>query len=187
MAQEIMVLYVDDILLASNDIGLLHETKRFLAKNFEMKDLGEASYVLGLEIHRDRSRGVLGLSQKNYIEKVLKRYGIQDCKPGDTPVTKGDKFSLKQCPKNNFGRKRVAEDSLFLCSGESYVCSDQIEIIGYTDFDFAGCQDSMKSTSGYIYMLAEGAISWKSVKQSLIASSTMAAVIACYEASNQGI
>lgn len=69
-----LVLYVDDILLASNNIDLLHETKRFLAKNFEMKDLGNASFVLGIQIHRDRSRGILGLSQKGYIEKVLKRY-----------------------------------------------------------------------------------------------------------------
>ena len=57
-----LVLYVDDILLASSDIGLLHDTKRFLAKNFEMKDLGVASFVLGIQIHRDRSRGILGLS-----------------------------------------------------------------------------------------------------------------------------
>ena len=91
-----LVLYVDDILLASNDIELLHKTKKFLSKNFEMKDLGDASFVLGIQIHRDRSRGIIGLSQKGYIEKVLKRYGMQDCKPGDTPVAKGDKFSLKQ-------------------------------------------------------------------------------------------
>ena len=46
----------------------------------------------------------------------------------------------------------------------------------------------MKSTSGYIYLLAGGAISWKSVKQSIVASSTMAAeFVACYEASNHGI
>ena len=42
--------------------------------------------------------------------------------------------------------------------------SDQLEIIGYSDFDFAGCQDSRRSTSGYIYMLVGGAISWKSAK-----------------------
>ena len=52
---------------------------------------------------------------------------------------------------------------------------DQLEIIGYSDSDFAGCRDSMKSTSGYIYLLAGGAISWKNVKQSIVASSTMAA------------
>ena len=45
-----LVLYVDDILLASRDIGFLQETKRFLTKNFEMKDLGEASFVLGIKI-----------------------------------------------------------------------------------------------------------------------------------------
>ena len=45
-----MVLYVDDILLATNDIGMLHETKRFLSRNFEMKDLDDASFVLGIKI-----------------------------------------------------------------------------------------------------------------------------------------
>ena len=50
-----LVLYVDDILLVTNDIGMLHETKRFLSRNFEMKDLGDASFVLGIQIHRDRS------------------------------------------------------------------------------------------------------------------------------------
>ncbi|RDX60362.1 hypothetical protein CR513_61497, partial [Mucuna pruriens] len=57
-----LVLYVNDILLASNDTNLLHETKRFLTKNFEMKDLGEASFVLGIQILRDRSQGILRLS-----------------------------------------------------------------------------------------------------------------------------
>ena len=46
-----LVLYVDDILLAANDIGLLHKTKRFLSNNFKMVDLGDASFVLGNRIH----------------------------------------------------------------------------------------------------------------------------------------
>jgi hypothetical protein len=62
----ILVLYVDGILLASSDKNLLYETKGFLSSNFDM-DLGDASYVLGIEIHRDRTKGVLGLSQKSYI------------------------------------------------------------------------------------------------------------------------
>jgi hypothetical protein len=57
-----LVLYVDDILLASSDVYLLLETKSFLSSHFDMKDLGEASYILGIEIHRDREKGVLGLS-----------------------------------------------------------------------------------------------------------------------------
>ena len=48
-----LILYVDDILLATNDKGLLHEVKQFLSKNFDMKDMGDASYVIGIKIHRD--------------------------------------------------------------------------------------------------------------------------------------
>jgi hypothetical protein len=52
-----LILYVDDILLASSDISILLETKKFLSSKFDMKDLGEASFVLGIEIHRDREKG----------------------------------------------------------------------------------------------------------------------------------
>ena len=65
---------------------------------------------------------------------------------------------------------------------------DNLEVVGYSDADFGGCLDDLKSTSGYIFMLAEGAISWKSVKQTLIASSTMyAEFVACYGAACQAI
>lgn len=57
-----LMLYLNDILLASSDLGLLHETKLMITKFFDMRDLGEASFVLGIEIHIDRSCGVLGLS-----------------------------------------------------------------------------------------------------------------------------
>ena len=57
-----LVLYMDDILLASSDVSLLLEIKKFLSSKFDMKDLGEALFVLGIEIRRDRSKGVLGLS-----------------------------------------------------------------------------------------------------------------------------
>ena len=53
-----------------------------------------------------------------------------------------------------------------------YMRVDNLEVVGYLDFDFGGCSDDRKSTLGYIFMLVGGAISWKSVKQSLIASST---------------
>lgn len=58
----LLISYVDVILLASSDICLLHETKKFLSKNFKMKDFGETSFVIGIEIKRDRVRGILGLS-----------------------------------------------------------------------------------------------------------------------------
>ena len=64
-----LVLYVDDSLLATNDKGLLYEVKQFPSKNFDMKDMGEASYVNGIKFHREISRGILGLSQETYIKK----------------------------------------------------------------------------------------------------------------------
>ena len=59
---EILVLYVDDILLANNELKLLTKTKQMLTQHFEMKGLGNAYFVLGIEIHCDRSLSMLGLS-----------------------------------------------------------------------------------------------------------------------------
>jgi hypothetical protein len=58
----ILVLYIDDILLVSSDKNILYETKSFLSSNFDVKDMGDASYVLGIQIHRGWTKGVLGLS-----------------------------------------------------------------------------------------------------------------------------
>ena len=67
-----LVLYMDDILLIKNDISMLMSIKVWLSKEFAMKDLGEASYILGIKVYRDRSKRIIGLSQHMYIEEVLK-------------------------------------------------------------------------------------------------------------------
>jgi hypothetical protein len=63
---------VDDILLASSDVNLLLEIKRFLSSNFDMKDLGEASFIIGIEIHRDRRKGDVGIITKGILRKSSK-------------------------------------------------------------------------------------------------------------------
>ena len=66
--------------------------------------------------------------------------------------------------------------------------SDNLEVTGYLDSGFAECIDSRKSTFGYLFMLAAGAISWKSAKQTIIASSTMEAeFVACFKAIVYGL
>lgn len=65
---------MDDIVLASNEKGMIHEVKQFLSKNFDMKDMGDAYYVIDIEIHRDRHQGTLSLSQECYINKILERF-----------------------------------------------------------------------------------------------------------------
>ena len=70
----------------------------------------------------------------------------------------------------------------------TFMRSDSLEVTGYSDSDFAGGNDSRKSTFGYLFMLAEGEISWKSAKQTIIVSSTMEAkFMACFEATVHGL
>ena len=90
-----LVLYVDDILLIGNDIPTLEIVKSWLGKSFSMKDLGEAAYILGIKIYRDRSRRLLGLSQSTYLDKVLKRFSMQDSKKGFIPMNHGLTLSKK--------------------------------------------------------------------------------------------
>ena len=68
----ILSLYVDDILLAGNDIDMIAVIKGWLSFNFDMKDMGETNFKLGIKILRDRSRRLL--SQETYIKKILKRF-----------------------------------------------------------------------------------------------------------------
>lgn len=60
-----------------------------MLKNFDMKDLGEVFYVLRVEIHRDINHGQLGLSQKAYIEKVLKIFNTLTSNGAEVPISKG--------------------------------------------------------------------------------------------------
>ena len=82
-----------------------HEVKQFLSKNFDMNDMGETSYVIGIKIHRDRFQGILSLSQETYINKVLERFQMNDCSPSVSHIVKGDKFNLNQCLKNDLERE----------------------------------------------------------------------------------
>ena len=77
-----LVLYVDDILLIGNNVGMLSSVKVRLSKNFSMKDLGEATYILGICIYRERSRRFLGLSQSMYTDTIVKRFGMENSKKG---------------------------------------------------------------------------------------------------------
>src|SRR5512132_1464540 len=92
-----LILYVDDILLIGNDIEFLDSIKGYLNKNFSMKDLGEAPYILGINIYRDRSRHLIGISEITYLDKVLKKFKMDQSKKGFLPVLQGVELSQTQC------------------------------------------------------------------------------------------
>ncbi|GKA34060.1 retrotransposon protein, putative, ty1-copia subclass [Tanacetum coccineum] len=89
-----LILYVDDILIMGNSIPMLQDVKSYLGKCFAMKDLGEAAYILGIKIYRDRSRRLIGLCQSAYIEKILKRFHMENSKRGSIPMQ--DKLRLSK-------------------------------------------------------------------------------------------
>ncbi|GJU60345.1 retrotransposon protein, putative, ty1-copia subclass [Tanacetum coccineum] len=92
-----LVLYVNDILLMGNNITMLQEVKSWLFKCFSMKDLGEASYILGIKIIHDRSKWLIALSQSAYLEKILKKFRMDNSKKGYTPMMeKPDYRNAKQ-------------------------------------------------------------------------------------------
>ncbi|GKA71265.1 retrotransposon protein, putative, ty1-copia subclass [Tanacetum coccineum] len=77
-----LVLYVDDILLMGNNVTMLQEDKSWICECFSMKDLGEATYILGIKIIRDRSKRLITLSQSAYLEIILKKFKMENSKKG---------------------------------------------------------------------------------------------------------
>ena len=72
-----------------------------------MKDLGKAAYILGIKIYRDRSRRLIGLSQSTYLDKVLKKFKIDQSSKGFLPMLQGVKLSQFQCPTTAEDREKM--------------------------------------------------------------------------------
>ena len=92
-----LLLYVDDMLIAAKSKKEITTLKKLLSSEFEMKDLGAAKKILGMEITRDRNSGLLFLSQQSYIKKVLHRFNMHDAKSVSTPIAPHFKLSALQC------------------------------------------------------------------------------------------
>eukprot|EP00253_Pinus_taeda_P021311 PITA_21311 len=94
-----LVLYVDDMLLVGNDKEIIWDLKTQLSSKFDMKDLGAANYILGMEIKRDWGKRKLWLNQRKYVETILQRFNMHDRKLVKVPIPVGVRLSAEQCPK----------------------------------------------------------------------------------------
>ena len=74
-----------------------------------MKDLGEAAYIVGLKIYRNRSKRLIGLSQDTYIDKVLKWFSMEEEEKGFLPMSHGIQLSKTQCPRTDDERDRMSK------------------------------------------------------------------------------
>jgi len=93
-----LLLYVDDMLIASRSMSDVIQLKKALSIEFEMKDLDPAQKILGMEICKDRCKGILHLSQGCYIKKILDRFGMKKSKPMKTPLPGHISLSKMQRP-----------------------------------------------------------------------------------------
>ncbi|KAG8486697.1 hypothetical protein CXB51_020179 [Gossypium anomalum] len=204
-----LLLYVDDMLIAVKDKGEIRKVKAQLSEEFEMKDLGPAKKILGMEILRDRKTSKLYLSQKGYIEKVLCRFNMQSAKPISTPLATHFRLSSALSPQSDNEIEYMSHVPYFSAVGSlmyAMVCSHpdlsyavsaisrymfgrtEDGVVGYVDADFAGDLDRRRSLTGYVFTIGGCAISWKATLQTIVAlSTTEAEYIAITEACKEAI
>ena len=106
-----LILYIDDIFLIENDILALQGIKVWLLSQFSMKNLGEASFILGMKIYRDRSKILLRLSQSMYIDTVPKKFSMENFKKGYLLIGQGIFLSKSDCPTTPQERERMSRIS----------------------------------------------------------------------------
>ena len=212
----IIVVYVDDFTMVCKDIKVIMDDKEALMKAYDMTDLGEIAYILGIHVKRDRKAGRIELSQQRYVEDILERFGKTDVRPISTPALANEHLNKLESPEVDVKSYQRALGALMypmLCTrpdlayaigalgrhaatpGEDHQraldrvfrylkwtkdwslvyqrgsASGHI-LAGYADADWANDLSDRSSTSGYVFKLSGGAISWSSKKQKSIAQSS---------------
>ncbi|GJU94931.1 retrotransposon protein, putative, ty1-copia subclass [Tanacetum coccineum] len=190
---------------------MLQDVKSYLGRCFAMKDLGEAAYIIGIKIYRDRSRRLIGLCQSAYIEKILKRFHMENSKRESIPMQEKLRLSKSQgastpvelkhmqnvpyasvvgdlhwtTVKNILKYLRNTKDMFLVYGGD---IKRELRVSCYTDIGYLTDTDDLKSQTGYVFILNGGDVDWKSTKQSIFAtSSAEAEYIAAYDASKEAV
>lgn len=210
----IVAVYVDDIVLAGPSDEKITEVKQNISERFEVKDMGELKYFLGIQVIQED--GKVWIGQPTYTENILKKFGMEDCKPVSTPVDANSKLTnadADNVPHNQSDYQSAVGSLLYLSSATrpdiafavsnvARYCSNptsehwtavkrilrylkgtvnygvfftnemESECVGFSDADWAGDVNDRKSTSGYLFQMCGGAISWRSKKQPCVALST---------------
>ena len=207
----ILLIYVDDILVAGNDSSYIQQLITQLGTEFAIKDLGSLHYFLGIEVKRS-SDGIF-LSQQKYIHDLLTRTGMLDSSPSATPEaikttsdvdqsTLVDAFSYRSIVGAlqylTFTRPDIAHAVNRVCQhfssptlanlhaakrilrylkgtpdfGLHYLSRSPSSLYAFSDADWAGCQVTRRSTSGFCLFLGSNCISWSSKKQPTVSRSS---------------
>ena len=99
----IVALYVDDVFITSRTMDGVKSILEMLKQDYSIKEMGDLHYYLGIKIERNRFNKQMFLSQKSYVDQVVNKFGLSDCKPCYTPaevesLVKSDGFSIEKYP-----------------------------------------------------------------------------------------
>nr|GEZ53218.1 hypothetical protein [Tanacetum cinerariifolium] len=155
--------------------------------------LGEAAYILGIRIIRDRSKRLIAFSQSDYLEKILKKFRMKNSKNGYTPMMEKPDYRKLQGAKTPtevqrmqrvpyasaigsimyttvvkiiFKYLRNTKDMVLVYGAKP---EDELKVSCYADASFQTDRDNIKSQTGYVFVLNGRGVDWKSAKQSTIA------------------
>jgi hypothetical protein len=210
----IVVIWVDNLIIASSNTDKISQFKENMKSKFRMMDFGEISYFLGISFKQ--GNGVIKMNQKIYIQKILDRFGMSDCKPRTTPCEQrfegmsdseqvdprryreivGSLIYLMTCTRPDISWVVSKLSQKLSCPRMEDVttakhvlrylkgsmehelcfrkCDGELNLIAFTDADWASSLDDRQSTTGYCFSLTENGppILWKSKKQPTIALAT---------------
>ena len=207
-----LIIYVDDMVITGNDEKEIKELKGKLFMEFEMKDLGNLKYFLGIEVFRSK-RGIF-INQKKYVLDLLAEVGMLDCKPAETPIVTNHKLQTTpgKEPADKEKYQKLVGKLIYLSHtrpdisyavgvvsrfmhlpqishmeavlrilrylkgtsnrGVFFKKNGHLDLVAYTDADWAGDRDSRKSTSGYFTLVGGNLVTWRSKKQKVVALSS---------------
>nr|GEV83333.1 retrotransposon protein, putative, Ty1-copia subclass [Tanacetum cinerariifolium] len=197
----LLILYVDDLIIMGNHIPSLQSVKNYLGKCFAMKDLGEVAFILEIKIYRDRSKRLIRLGQNAYMDKILRRYKMDNSKRGHIPMqetldlnktqgasTPKEVESMQNVPYASavgsiMYTVRCTRPDVAYVLGLWWKSKAELRVDGYCDSGFETDRDYTKSQTGYVFILNGGAMDWKCSNQSTTAmSASKAEYIAVMEA-----
>ncbi|GJS31750.1 zinc finger, CCHC-type containing protein [Tanacetum coccineum] len=179
------------ILGNENKVDLKNE---FLSSRFSMKDIGEADVILGIRIKHE-SNGI-AISQSHYIEKVLKKFNYFECTPVSTPMDTSEKLM----PNNGQAVSQLEYSRVISCLiyamtytrpniafvvGKLSNYTSNLVLEGYTNASWISNTEDNSSTSGWVFLLGVGAISWASKKQTCITCSIIKSEFVAFAAAGK--
>jgi len=216
--------YTDDVFGASKTDEEIKKRKDEMGKEWEIKDVGENDYFLGMRVQQDLVAGTIKLTQRPYWEHVINRFDLTHVHPRNVPLPVGIILNNEMSPKTDsekqqmvnkpyrpilgsvmWGQLATRPDLSFAVSllsrfqanpgiehwralmhvvgyikntldyGLTYSRDAELTPLAYVDADYGGCRDTKRSTSGYVFTMSGGPVTWSSKRQATVALSTVEA------------